>query len=129
MKRHLAFTNEPIDEPSLVAERNASGDMGAAVCFSGIVRWREGAATIKGLDYEAFREMAERQFHLIFDQVQGRWPIESIRVIHRLGRVEAGVASLWVEVVGPHRGESFAACQFVIDEMKRLVPIWKKPIL
>ena len=57
-----------------------------------------------------------------------RWPVESVRLVHRLGPVLAGEASLWVEVVAPHRGEAFAACQWLIDEMKRVVPIWKRTI-
>jgi molybdopterin synthase catalytic subunit len=51
-----------------------------------------------------------------------------LRVVHRIGLVAAGEASLWIEVVAPHRGEAFAACQFLIDEMKRVVPIWKKAV-
>jgi molybdopterin synthase catalytic subunit len=52
--------------------------------------------------------------------------LESVRLVHRLGRVAAGEASLWMEVVAPHRQEAFAACQFIVSEMKRVVPIWKK---
>jgi molybdopterin synthase catalytic subunit len=70
--------------------------------------------------------MAEHQFHLLFDEMEKRWPIESVRLLHRIGVVKAGEPSLWVEVIAPHRGESFAACQWLIDEMKRVVPIWKK---
>ncbi len=119
---------EPIDERALVDGRTMTIGMGAVVCFSGVVRGREGARAIRGLEYEAFKEMAERQLHLIFDRMEGRWPVESVRLTHRLGEVSAGEASLWVEVIAPHRAEAFAACQFVIDEMKRLVPIWKKPV-
>jgi molybdopterin synthase catalytic subunit len=72
--------------------------------------------------------MVRHQFELIFSQIEERWPIESIRLVHRIGVVQANQASLWVEVIAPHRGEAFAACEFLIDEMKRVVPIWKKPI-
>ena len=102
--------------------------MGAALYFLGVVRDSERGAPIEALEYEAFREMAEHQFNLLFDQMEQRWPIESIRVVHRVGRVEINKPSLWVEVVAPHRGEAFAACQWLIDEMKRTVPIWKKPL-
>ena len=60
--------------------------------------------------------------------MEQKWPIESVRLAHRIGPVQAGETSLWVEVVAPHRGEAFAACQFLIDEMKKRVPIWKKPL-
>ena len=71
--------------------------------------------------------MARHQFGLLFDEMEKRWPVESVRLVHRIGRVSAGEASLWVEIIAPHRQEAFAACQFLIDEMKRVVPIWKKP--
>ena len=55
------------------------------------------------------------------------WPqVGSVRLVHRLGFVAAGEASLWVEVAAPHRGEAFAACQWLIDRMKQVVPIWKR---
>jgi len=126
MKRELTITTEPLDEAKLVTQREMSHEMGAAVYFAGVVRATEDGKTISAIDYEAFKPMAERQFHLIFDQVEKRWTIESIRLIHRLGIVKVNEPSLWVEVIAPHRGEAFAACQFVIDEMKKVVPIWKK---
>lgn len=128
MKRELIISHDPIDEAALVRGRRMSDGMGAAVCFSGVVRAQEGADTIAAIDYEAFREMAEHQFRLIFDQVEKRWPVESVRLVHRLGVVKVNEASLWVEVIAGHRGEAFAACQWLIDEMKRTVPIWKKPL-
>lgn len=129
MRREVKITAEKIDEAACLRERVVSKEMGAVVYFLGVVRDSEAGRPIAALEYEAFVTMAQRQFHLIFDQVQTRWPIASIRLVHRIGRVEAGEASLWVETVAPHRGEAFAASQFVIEEMKRLVPIWKKPLL
>jgi len=78
------------------------------------------------LEYEAFPEMAYHHFNRIFDQVGERWPISSIRLVHRLGFVAANEPSLWVEVISPHRGEAFQACQHLIEEMKNVVPIWKQ---
>jgi molybdopterin synthase catalytic subunit len=127
MKRSLAITHAPIDEALLVSHRQMSPDMGAAVYFAGVVRATEGAASITAIEYEAFQKMAEHQFEIIFQQIEKLWPIESIRVVHRIGLVKVNEPSLWVEVVAPHRGEAFAACQFLIDEMKRVVPIWKRP--
>jgi molybdopterin synthase catalytic subunit len=127
MKRSLVITQEVIDEAALVRQRRMSGGMGAAAYFAGVVRESEGSAEISAIEYEAFREMAEHQFEKIFQQIEKRWPIESIRVVHRIGVVKVNEASLWVEVIAPHRAEAFAACQFLIDEMKRVVPIWKRP--
>ncbi len=128
MKREVTITTEPIDEAGLLARRVMSPGMGAAVYFAGVVRGTEDGAPISAIDYEAFQKMAQHQFELIFREMQRRWPVESVRVVHRLGRVKVNEPSLWVEVVAPHRGEAFAACQYLIDEMKRVVPIWKKPL-
>lgn len=128
MKRELTLITTPIDEAALMRSRVMSAGMGAAVYFAGVVRGSEEGAAIRAIDYEAFEPMVRRQFDLIFDDVEQRWPVESVRLVHRLGVVAVNVPSLWVEVIAPHRGEAFAACQHLIDEMKRLVPIWKKPL-
>jgi molybdopterin synthase catalytic subunit len=128
MKRSLLITTSPIDEASLIAGRQMSSGMGAAVYFAGVVRDSEGQASISAIDYEAFQKMAEHQFGKIFDEISKRWPVESVRLIHRIGIVKVNEPSLWVEVIAPHRGEAFAACQFLIDEMKKTVPIWKRPV-
>lgn len=128
MKRLLTITREPLDEATLAAGRALSGTSGAVVCFTGVVRDREGDRPVTALDYEVFERMAERQFALIFDEMERRWPVASVRLAHRAGVVKVGEPSLWVEVIAPHRAEAFAACQFLIDEMKRTVPIWKRPL-
>src|SRR5262245_26579244 len=128
MRRQLTLTNQPIDEAALLAARSVSAGMGAVVYFLGVVRETEAGVGISALDYEAFHQMAEHQFNLLFDQIEKRWPIESIRLVHRTGMIRVNEPSLWVEVVAPHRGEAFAVCQWLIDEMKRVVPIWKKPV-
>ena len=128
MRTELTITSEKIDESSLMKSRAMTAGMGAAVYFAGVVRGSEQGRKIAAIEYEAFDAMAKHQFELIFKQAGERWPLESIRLVHRLGRVEVGEASIWIEVVTPHRNEGFAACQFIIAEMKRVVPIWKKPI-
>ncbi|HEU5122723.1 MAG TPA: molybdenum cofactor biosynthesis protein MoaE [Verrucomicrobiae bacterium] len=128
MKRSLVITPDRIDEAALVSQRRMSNDMGAVIYFVGVVRGLEGDTQIAAIDYEAFQKMAEHQFQLLFDQMEKRWPIESVRLMHRIGVVKVNEPSLWVEIIAPHRGEAFAACQWLIDEMKRVVPIWKKPV-
>ncbi len=127
MKRQLTITTERIDEAALLSKRRISDGMGAVVCFLGVVRGTEEDRAISAIEYEAFLRMAEHQFDLLFDQMEKRWRIESVRLVHRIGVVQVNEPSLWVEVVGPHRGEAFAASQWLIDEMKRVVPIWKRP--
>jgi molybdopterin synthase catalytic subunit len=129
MKRHLILTTEPINEPALLAQRSLSDGMGAVVCFLGVVRGTQEDASIRALEYEVFQRMAEHQVNLLFDEMAKRWPVESVRLVHRIGLVKVNEPSLWVEVVAPHRGEAFAACQWLIDQMKRVVPIWKKPLI
>jgi molybdopterin synthase catalytic subunit len=128
MNRELTITTLPINERDLAAGRTLSAQMGAVVTFMGYVRGTEAEAAISAIDYEVFKPMAERQFALLFDQMEARWPIESVRLVHRVGKVAVNEASLWVEVIGPHRGEAFAACQWLVDEMKQKVPIWKKAL-
>jgi molybdopterin synthase catalytic subunit len=128
MKRWLKIQKEPINETDLLQQRSISKAIGAVIYFLGTVREREGEGEITALDYEAFEPMAVHQFNLIFDAAEKQWPIENIRLVHRIGVVPVNEPSLWVEVTAPHRGEAFAACQFVIDEMKKLVPIWKRAV-
>lgn len=128
MQRELTITAAPIDESALLQKRKLSSGMGAVIYFLGVVRGIEAGTEISAIEYEAFQQMAEHQFNLLFDEMEKRWPIESVRLVHRIGTVQVNEPSLWVEVIAPHRGEAFAACQWLIDEMKRLVPIWKKPM-
>lgn len=128
MKTQLTITPDPIDEPALNAERDASDGMGAVVIFHGVVRAREGEDLITAIDYEAFDDMACHQFELIFEEIDQQWPIESVRVVHRIGVVPVNEPSLWIELIAPHRAEAFEACQFLINEMKQRIPIWKHPV-
>ena len=129
MKAELTLSPNPIDEAALAKARSITDGIGAVVTFAGVVRDREGEAAITGIDYESFDDMARRQFELIFAEIEQRWPIESVRLAHRTGIVKVNEPSLWVEVVAAHRAEAFYACQFLIDQMKQRVPIWKKPIV
>ena len=128
MKRQLLITPQPIDELELLRGREFSSEAGAVVYFLGVVRGTEEGSAIQAIAYEAFQKMVEHQFRLLFDEIEKRWPIHSVRLVHRIQTVLVGEPSLWVEVVAPHRGEAFAACQFLIDEMKKSVPIWKKVV-
>ena len=125
MTTQLLLTNEPISEAALALGRDVTGGDGAVILFLGVVRESEAGTRIAGLEYTAFEPMVRHQFSLLFAEAERRWPLNSIRLVHRLGWVPVGETSLWVEIVCPHRGEALAACQWMIDEMKRVVPIWK----
>ena len=123
MKRELTLTHDPIAESA----SQISDGMGAVMTFHGVVRGTEDGEVIAAINYEANEEMARHQFGLIFNAIEERWPVESVRLVHRLGAVPANEASLRVEIMAPHRVEAFEACQFLINEMKDKVPIWKRP--
>ena len=124
MKAQLTLTPDPIAE----TPPEMSDGMGAMLVFHGVVRGTEDGESIQAIHYEANEPMARHQFKLIFDAIEKQWPVGSIRLVHRLGEVAVNEASLWVEVIAPHRAEAFAACQFLIDEMKAKVPIWKRAV-
>ena len=124
MKHELTLTHDPITESTA----RMSDGMGAVVTFHGVVRGTEDGEAITAIVYEANEEMALHQFGLIFDALEKRWPMEKVRLVHRLGVVPVNEPSLRVEVIAPHRDEAFAACQFLIDEMKEKVPIWKRAL-
>ena len=124
MKTQLTLTPDPIAE----TPPEMSNGMGAVVVFHGVVRDTEDGKSIRAIDYEANEPMARHQFKLIFDAIEKQCPVESVRLVHRVGEVAVNEASLWVEVIAPHRAETFAVCQFLIDEMKQKVPIWKRAL-
>jgi molybdopterin synthase catalytic subunit len=128
MVREVVLTREVLDTVRLSAGPGRDALNGAIVCFQGVVRGSEAGKPIGGIHYTAFERMALHQFGLLLDAVESRWGVASVRLHHRLGPVPAGEVSLWVEVVAAHRGEAFAACQWLIDEMKRVVPIWKQSV-
>jgi len=124
----LLLTNESISEGE--AELGSfGGEVGGVVTFWGVVRHIEDRKPIRALEYTAYREMAEHQFRELLARTHQKWKLKRIRVIHRLGIIAVGEPSLLVRVEAAHRGEAFAAAQFIIDELKQKVPIWKKAVL
>jgi molybdopterin synthase catalytic subunit len=123
----LLLTDESIDEVE-AALGKFDGEVGGVVTFWGIVRNIEDEKPIRALEYTAHREMAEHQFHKLLAETHQKWKLKKIRVIHRLGIIGVGEASLLVRVEAAHRGEAFAAAQFIIDELKQKVPIWKRAV-
>ncbi|HXG62866.1 MAG TPA: molybdenum cofactor biosynthesis protein MoaE [Planctomycetota bacterium] len=101
-------------------------DCGAVAVFLGTVRDHHEGRRVERLSYTAFSEMAEKEFARIAREARGRWPVGEIHVVHRVGRLEVGEASVIVAVSAPHRAEAFEACRFVIEELKKTAPIWKE---
>jgi len=100
---------------------------GAVVDFWGIVRLIENGREIVGIDYEAHREMAEHQLERIAEQAAKRFELKLVMVHHRIGFIAVGEPSLFLRVASPHRNEGFQASQWIVDELKKKVPIWKRP--
>jgi molybdopterin synthase catalytic subunit len=91
-----------------------------------VVRNENQGRSVERLEYEAYEEMALPLMEEIAAQTRRRFPVTGVRLVHRLGRLEIGEASVAVATTSPHRGEAFAACRFAIDTLKARVPIWKK---
>lgn len=119
----IRLTRAPIDLAALQAV--AAGD-GALCLFAGVVRNENAGRRVTHLEYEAYEEMALEVLAEIEGQARSRWPIADVRIVHRLGRLEIGEASVAVAVASPHRAEAFAACRYAIDTLKEKAPIWKK---
>jgi molybdopterin synthase catalytic subunit len=119
----IRLVREPIDLLSLQAVSPADG----AVClFVGVVRNENGGRPVLHLEYEAYEDMALPLMEELAQETRRRWPVTDVRLVHRLGGLAIGEASVAVAVASPHRAEAFAACRFVIDTLKATVPIWKK---
>lgn len=119
------LTREPLDVAALSASVAGAG-LGGTTAFIGTVRRSAEDGDVVGIEYSAYEAMAEAEFARILAEAAQRWAAARVAVRHRLGRVATGEASVVVVAAAPHRAEAFAACQFVIDETKRRVPIWKK---
>lgn len=108
-------------------ENNGDPAAGAAVDFWGIVRGVEDGREIDGIQYEAHREMAEHQLKRIAEEGMKKFPLTLLIIRHRIGFIGVGQSSLFVRVTSCHRAEAFRASQWIVDELKEKVPIWKKP--
>ena len=120
-----AVTSEPLDAARLLAESVSPAD-GAALLFWGVVRDEHDGRAVSHLEYQAYAAMAEREMRRIADEAIARWATGDIRVVHRVGRLEIGEASVAIVVAAPHRGEAYEASRYVIEQLKRRVPVWKR---
>jgi molybdopterin synthase catalytic subunit len=121
----IKIVSEEISKESVLGAM-ASPDCGALVFFEGIVRRESEGKQVTHLFYEAYAPMAEKEIEKICQSALSRWPVARISVIHRIGRLEIGDTAVLIAVASGHRSEAFDACRFVIDEIKKTVPIWKK---
>jgi molybdopterin synthase catalytic subunit len=121
------LTTDPIDVSS-VARRIVPPDCGATVTLDGYVRrFTKGRETLH-LFYEAYEPMALKEMEKLIDRAKNDFEIANIGIVHRLGQLEIGETSVVISVAAPHRKAAFEACEWLIRELKRTVPIWKKEV-
>jgi len=119
------LVNEKIDTSGLINKIQHAED-GATVVFEGIVRDNSRGRRTLFLDYDAYAEMATRQMEALAEQALSKFAVRDVAIVHRIGRLQIGEASVAIVVAAAHRGPAFDACRWLIDTLKRTVPIWKK---
>jgi molybdopterin synthase catalytic subunit len=120
----VSITEEPLELSAPKMDLEA----GAIVVFWGAVRSLEDGREISGIDYEAHRTMAEHQMRIVAESAAEKFEVREIVLRHRIGFVAAGEPSVVVRVTSGHRGQAFSASEWIMDELKRVVPIWKRPV-
>ncbi len=125
VRGEVRIVRERIDTEALVARLKRPPD-GAAVIFDGVVRDNTRGRRTLYLDYEAYETMALKQMKSLAVEAQSRFAVRGVSIVHRLGRLEIGETSVLIVVAAAHRGAAFEACRWIIDTLKKTVPIWKK---
>ena len=119
------IVGDPIRPEEVLQELGAPED-GAHLLFLGVVRDHSQGRGVTGLDYEAYESMADRTLALIASEASHRWGTDRISVLHRVGELEVGDISTAIGVAAPHRGEAYEASRYIIEELKKRLPIWKR---
>ncbi len=124
----FAIVEDTIDVSSLVAAAQRP-DCGAVNTFIGTTRVDESAGnSVEYLEYEAYRSMADKKLQQIGSEIQEKWDVGHVSIVHRLGRVDPGEASVVIVVASPRRGPAFEASRYAIERIKEIVPIWKREV-
>ncbi len=114
--------------PEPIINRIRKDNHGAVVIFTGTVRSPSRGKEVLFIEYEAYSEMAQRKLQQIVNEVNQKWQLQDMAICHRVGRLRTGETSLVIVAAAPHRREAFEACQFAVDRLKQIVPIWKKEV-
>ena len=122
----MYLTTEPIDLTVLLAQVQ-SPSRGGVACFMGAVRDHASGRAVTRLDYSAYGPMAEAECARIVAEAESRWPC-AVALKHRIGTLAIGDTAVAITAAAAHRDEAFAACRYVIEEVKRRVPIWKREV-
>lgn len=122
---HCVIVRQPIDVREIKEDMENPSD-GAALVFEGVVRDNSRGRRTLYLDYEAYESMALNEMEKLAQAALERFSVRDIALVHRLGRLQIGEASVVIAVASPHRAAAFEACRWLIDTLKKTVPIWKK---
>jgi molybdopterin synthase catalytic subunit len=123
----IKITEKPIDVQKVIDTASSLG-AGAVNVFIGTVRNTAHGKTVLWLEYEAYESMAIAEIKKIIDDASHRWPLLGWGISHRIGTLKPGEVSVVVAISTPHRADSFAACEYVINTLKQKAPIWKKEV-
>ena len=123
----IEITDRPIDAERL-ANAVRKDSHGAVVTFFGTVRNQSMGKAVLHLEYEAYKEMAEKELRQIAGEIKERWGLDQVAIAHRIGHMAVGEIVLVIAVGAPHRKEAFAACEYAVDRIKQIVPVWKKEV-
>src|SRR6266478_680596 len=121
------LTRDVLSLDRLIAEV-ATPTFGGTCLFLGTVRNGPDECGVTAIEYSAYEDMVDAEFGRLLADARGRWPEARIAVRHRLGVIPSGEASIAIAAAAPHRAEAFEACRFVIEEVKRRIPVWKKEL-
>ena len=121
----FALSETPIDDVVALARALSHASAGASVTFEGWVRDHNAGRAVRGLAYQAYAALAEAEGARILAEAMQQFPIVGARCVHRIGTLAIGDLAVWVGVSAAHREAAFAACRYIIDEVKKRVPIWK----
>ncbi len=124
----IRVTDAPLSVDEVLAAVTDPGAGGTCV-FIGTVRDHSKAGDVTGLRYEAYDELALSRLQELADEMAGRWPVKKVAIVHRIGDLVVGEASVVVACSAPHRADAFEACRHGIERLKEDVPIWKKEVL
>ena len=125
MKKKVIIQKEEIDITALISQLGTEGD-GAVVAFTGRARNMSRGKSVDHLEYEIYNSMALKELQRIVDEAAEKWALNNCVVIHRYGSVAVGETSIFIGISSPHRDESYESSRYIIDEIKKRVPVWKK---
>lgn len=125
--KKIILQQDPIDVSALLKTAGTPED-GAILSFIGTPRRFSMDKEVEYLHYEAYESMAQKELQKIADTAMDKWPITNCIIVHRYGKVELGEASIVIAVSSGHRDEGFQSLRFIIDTIKKTVPIWKKEV-